>query len=441
MPRDWTVSLLKLAMLLLAGCFIGWLYDRALAGLLVASLGALGWQLYNLYRLDRWLRTGQLDTVPDGGGPWPLVFAKIHYLREKSRRRQQRWRKLVRELRASAGAFPDGGVLLTPRHEIVTFNIAAQRLLGLQKSRDRGQRIENLLRHPDFITYLGDAEFNRSVDLPGPTGGDTWISCRMIPYGPEQSLLLVRDITSTVRLERTRRDFVANASHELRTPLTVITGYLEVMADDQRMAQDWRQPLAEMRTQSLRMGQLLDDLLQLSRLESSSPCSLEHSVDMGVVARLARQEALAMPGRPEQVDVRVESAAGVLGDPTELHSVVSNLVSNAVRYTPREGAVSIVWRTDETGGYLEVRDTGIGIAEEDIPRVTERFYRTDRGRARQKGGTGLGLAIVKHALRRHDADLDIRSRPGEGSTFICHFPPHRIALSSAPSGMPAPDEA
>lgn len=441
MPRDWTASLLKLAMLLFAGCFVGWLYDQALAGLLIAVCGALGWQLYNLYRLDDWLRSGQLDTVPDGGGPWPLVFARIHYLREKSRRRQQRWRQLVRELRASAGAFPDGGVLLTTRHEIVTFNTAAQRLLGLQKSRDRGQRIENLLRHPDFVTYLREADFSRSVDLPGPTGGDTWISCRMIPYGPEQSLLLVRDITSTVRLERTRRDFVANASHELRTPLTVITGYLEVMSDDERIPEDWRQPLAEMRTQSLRMGQLLDDLLQLSRLESSTPCSLEHAVDMGAIARLARQEAMAMPERPERVDVRIESPAVVLGDQTELHSIVSNLVSNAVRYTPCEGAVSIVWRTDEAGGHLEVRDTGMGIAEEEIPRVTERFYRTDRGRARQKGGTGLGLAIVKHALRRHDADLEIRSRLGEGSAFICHFPPHRVALSSVPSGMPSPGAA
>lgn len=441
MPRDWTASLFKLVMLALAGCFVGWLYDQALAGLLISVCGALGWQLYNLYRLDGWLRTGQLDTVPDGEGPWPRVFARIHYLQEKSRRRQQRWRQLVRELRASAGAFPDGGVLLTIRHEIVAFNTAAQRLLGLQKSRDRGQRIENLLRHPDFISYLDEADFSRSVDLPGPTGGDTWISCRMIPYGPEQSLLLVRDITGTVRLERTRRDFVANASHELRTPLTVITGYLEVMSDDERIAQHWRQPLVEMRVQSLRMGQLVDDLLQLSRLESSTPCSLEHAVDMGAIVRLARQEVLAMTERPERVEARIESPAAVLGDQTELHSIVSNLVSNAVRYTPREGAVSIVWRTDEAGGHLEVRDTGMGIAEEEIPRVTERFYRSERGRARQKDGTGLGLAIVKHALRRHDADLEIRSRPGEGSAFICHFPPHRVALSSVPSGMPAPGAA
>lgn len=440
MAGDWTASLLRLAAVLLAGFFIGWFYDQAAIGGLLAALGALAWHLCNLYRLDLWLRTGQLDTVPDGAGPWPPVFARIHYLREKSRRRQRRWRQLVRELRASAGAFPDGGVLLTTRHEIVTFNAAAQRLLGLRKARDRGQRIENLLRHPDFVAYLEEGDFSRSVDLPGPTGSDSWISCRMIPYGPEQSLLLVRDITATVRLEQTRRDFVANASHELRTPLTVITGYLEVMADDGRMPADWRQPLAEMRTQSLRMGQLLDDLLQLSRLESATPCSLDHAVDMAAIAGLVRQEALAMPERPGRIELGIESEACVLGDQNELHSIVSNLVSNAVRYTPHEGSVSILWRTDETGGHLEVRDTGIGLAEEEIPRITERFYRTDRGRARQKGGTGLGLAIVKHALRRHDADLEIRSRLGEGSVFICHFPPCRLAVSSSVAGISAPDE-
>lgn len=441
MPRNWTAWLLRLAALLLAGLFIGWLYDQAALGGLAAALGALAWHLYNLYRLDTWLHTGRLDAVPDGTGPWPPIFARIHYMREKSRRRRKRWRQLVRELRSSAGAFPDGGVLLTARREIVTFNSAAQGLLGLKKARDRGQRIENLLRHPDFIAYLNEADFSYSVDLPGPTGNDIWISCRMIPYGPEQSLLLVRDITATVRLERTRRDFVANASHELRTPLTVIMGYLEVMSDDGRMPEDWRQPLAEMRIQSLRMGQLLDDLLQLSRLESANPCSMEHAVDVAALARLVRQEALAMPERPARVEVRIDSEAQVLGDQTELHSVVSNLVSNAVRYTPREGSVSILWRRDEAGGHLEVSDTGIGVAEEEIPRITERFYRTDRGRARQKGGTGLGLAIVKHALRRHDADLEIRSRLGEGSTFICHFPPHRLALSSAEPGILAPDGA
>jgi two-component system phosphate regulon sensor histidine kinase PhoR len=430
MPRAWTSMLFRLASLLALGAMVGWLYDHAIAGMLVAALAILGWHLFNLYRLDKWLRTGRIEAIPDGVGIWPPVFARVEYIREKARRRRRRWWNLVREMRASAGAFPDGGVLLTARHEVITCNAAAERLLGLERIRDRGQRIENLLRHPEFVAYLDSPDRSGSVDLPGPVGGDNWISCRMIPYGPEQQLLLVRDITGTVRMERTRRDFVANASHELRTPLTVISGYLDALAEDNSAPGEWALPVAEMRVQSRRMEQLLDDLLQLSRLESDPPCSLGRAVDMVALIHSARKEALALPEHPAQVDVDVGSTARVLGDEAEIHSVLSNLVSNAVRYTPREGTIRISWNVDQDGGHLAVADTGIGIADDDIPRVTERFYRTDRGRARQKGGTGLGLAIVKHALRRHDADLEIRSRLGEGSTFTCHFPRHRIALSS-----------
>ncbi|GMW06617.1 MAG: two-component sensor histidine kinase [Nevskiales bacterium] len=429
MPSAWTTALLRLAILLGAGALVGWVYDNVFLGTLLASLGALGWHLFNLYRLDRWLQTGRIDVIPDGVGIWPPVFARIEYLREKSRRRRRRWRQLVREIRASASAFPDGGVLLDESHEIVTFNTAAQRLLGLRRRRDRGQRIENLLRHPDFVAYLRQGEYGRSIELPAPVGDDTWISCLMIPYGPKQQLLLVRDITPNMRLERIRRDFVANASHELRTPLTVINGYLETLADDGTAPADWRQPLAEMRTQSQRMRKLLDDLLELSRLESALPCPLDRPVDMVALAHAARKEALAMPQHPQQVEVAIHSTARVLGDEGDIHSVVSNLVSNAVRYTPVEGAIRIEWSADAQGGHLAVCDTGIGIVEEEIPRLAERFYRTARGRARQQGGTGLGLAIVKYALRRHEGELEIRSRPGEGSTFICHFPPHRLAVS------------
>jgi len=429
-PAIWKSSLLRLALLLGAGALLGWLYDLPLVGLLVAALAALAWHLVNLYRLDNWLRSGHLEVVPDGGGIWPPVFAKIEYIREKSRRRRRRWRDLVRELRASAGAFPDGGVLLNEKREILTFNVAAERLLGLRRARDRGQRIENLLRHPDFLAYLNGGEYANGLEMPAPTGADEWLFCLLIPYGPRQNLLLARDITANVRLERTRRDFVANASHELRTPLTVIRGYLDAMADDAEVPVAWRQPVADMRTQSERMRQLLDDLLQLSRLESAAPSSHEHAVDIGGILQAARQEALALGGESRTVEVRISSRARLLGEATEIQSVVSNLVSNAVRYTPAGGSITVTWSVDERGGRLAVTDTGIGIAEEDIPRITERFYRTDSGRARQKGGTGLGLAIVKHALRRHDAELEIRSKPGQGSTFTCHFPPHRLALSS-----------
>ncbi|MCC7256839.1 MAG: phosphate regulon sensor histidine kinase PhoR [Gammaproteobacteria bacterium] len=430
MSPVWSSSLLRHLAALAMGGLVGWLYDHAVVGLLGGALALLGWHLVNLYRLDTWLRTGHIEAVPDGVGIWPPVFARIEYLRDKVRHERRRWRRLVRELRASAGAFPDGGVLLDEKREIVAHNIAAERLLGLRRLRDRGQRIENLLRHPDFIAYLHGNDHGPGVEVPAPVGGDNWLFCLLIPYGPHQSLLLVRDITEDVRLERTRRDFVANASHELRTPLTVISGYLDAMAGDEDLADLWYEPITDMRAQSQRMSQLLDDLLQLSRLESGARCSHERAVDMAGLLQTARREAMVTPGSPRQVEVEIGSDARVLGDAAEMQSVVTNLVSNAVRYTPAAGTIRICWNVDDEGGHLTVADSGIGIAEEDIPRVTERFYRTDRGRAYHAGGTGLGLAIVKHALRRHDAVLEIRSRIGEGSQFTCHFPPHRLAVSS-----------
>ncbi|MCZ7654557.1 MAG: phosphate regulon sensor protein PhoR [Rhodocyclaceae bacterium] len=426
MPPVWTSALLRLAGLIIAGAIVGWFYDHMLLGALLVAIGSLGWHLYHLYRLDEWLRTGRLRGVTDGSGVWPPVFARIEYIREKSRRRRRRWRDVLRELRASAGAFPDGGVLLDGKHGIVTFNAAAARLLSLKKGRDRGQRIDSLLRHPDFVAYVAEGDFSRTIEVPAPAGGDTWISCLMIPYGPEQRLLLVRDITATLRVERMRRDFVANSSHELRTPLTVISGYLDALAGDERAPADWHAPLAEMRSQSTRMAQLLDDLLELSRLESAAPCGLEREVDMAALLQAARREALAMPERPRRVEVESASATGVLGDSRELHSVVSNLVSNAIRYAasggrgPHQLAGRPGRRPPGRRGYRH-RYRGRG-----HPADHRALLSNGPWQGAPAGGTGLGLAIVKHCLRRHEAELEIRSRPGERQHV-------HLSLSPAPA--------
>ncbi|MEO8223336.1 MAG: phosphate regulon sensor histidine kinase PhoR [Gammaproteobacteria bacterium] len=429
MPKVWTWTLLRYGIALLAGGCIGYVYDRATLGILLVAIGLLVWQLYNLYQLERWLAAGEIAEIPDGNGVWPPVFAKIQFIKGKAKRRGKRFRKLLKDLRASTEAFPDGGVILNSHHEIVNYNQAARALLGLKSRRDRGQRIENLLRYPDFIDYLNKPGERQAVDIPSPVGGDSWLSCRLIPYGPEQTLLLVRDVSQRIKIERVRRDFVANASHELRSPLTVIMGYLDALAEDERIPASWKPPIRMMQDQSLRMRRLVEDLLQLSKLESGRSVSRDHVVDVAAMLSAARKEALALPDHPDNIEIEIESPANLLGEETELQSIVSNLVVNAVRYTPPEGEVVIRWTVDGDGGHLVVKDTGIGIAEEDIPRVTERFYRADGGRARQRGGTGLGLAIVKHALRRHDAELEIHSRLGQGSTFVCHFPRDRLALS------------
>ncbi len=429
MPKVWTWTLIRYGAVLLLGGLIGALYGRALAGIALVALALLGWQLFNLYRLERWLTVGESVEIPDGMGVWPPVFARIQFIKTRAKKRGKRFRKLVKDLRASTEAFPDGGVILNSRHEIVNYNQAARALLGLKSRRDRGQRIENLLRHPDFIDYLNNPGERLSVEIPSPTGSETWLYCRLIPYGPEQTLLLIRDISQRVKIERVRRDFVANASHELRSPLTVIMGYLEALGDDGQLPESWRTPISAMQDQGLRMRRLVEDLLQLSKLESGQSVSREKVVNVAALLAAARKEALALPQHPARVEVELNSPANLLGEESELQSVISNLVTNAVRYTPPEGEVMISWSVDGQGGHLAVRDTGIGIADEDIPRVTERFYRADGGRARERGGTGLGLSIVKYGLRRHDAELEVRSKLGKGSTFICHFPRDRLAVS------------
>lgn len=413
---------------LAGGALIGWFYGSAAAGALLVALALLGWHLRNLYQLERWLTAGASTDIPAGEGIWPAIFAKLQFLKSRAKRRGKRFRRLVKELRASTEAFPDGGIILNSDREILNYNQAARRLVGLRPRRDRGQRIDNLLRHPDFVRYLDHPEDHQMVEIPSPLDPETWLSCRLIPYGPDQNLLLVRDISERVKIEKVRRDFVANASHELRSPLTVIMGYLDAVAEDDAMPANWRVPVAEMQESTVRMQRLVEDLLQLSRLESGKSVAKDTPVDVATLLATARKEVFAMAEQPVTIDVQVDSPVNLLGEETELHSVVSNLISNAVRYTPAGGSITIRWDVDGEGGHLSVQDTGIGIAPEDIPRITERFYRADSGRARQKGGTGLGLAIVKYALRRHDADLEIRSRVGAGSTFICHFPRDRLAL-------------
>ncbi|HSN71700.1 MAG TPA: phosphate regulon sensor histidine kinase PhoR, partial [Steroidobacteraceae bacterium] len=256
------------------------------------------------------------------------------------------------------------------------------------------------------------------------------LSLHVIPYGDTQQLLLVRDVTRQARLESLRRDFVANASHELRSPLTVIAGYLDTLADDASLDPAWREPIAEMHRQADRMRGIVDDLLELSRMEASAGEAEEDVVDVPGMLAMIRREVLALERRPATIELQLDSDARLLGNETEIHSAFQNLVSNAVKYTPDTGRVALRWWSDADGAHLAVSDTGIGIPEEHLPRLTERFYRVDPGRARRTGGSGLGLAIVKHALQRHGGTLEVASEPGQGSTFVCHFPERRVVPAS-----------
>lgn len=427
LPRVWVATFVQLALLGIAGVLVGWLYDAPLIGFLVAVLLALGWQLLWLYRLERWLRKKSVEYMPEGSGVWPRVFARIDFFRRRARRRGKRFKALVKQLRHATRTFPDGGVILNEQFEIVVYNEAAEQLLGLKK-KDRGLRIESLLRDPDFVAYKNSGDYSRTVQVRAPVNVDCWLSCHLVPYGLEQKMLLVRDVTQQHRADAMRRDFVANASHELRTPLTVISGYLDALAEDTSLSRDLVGPVTEMQRQSLRMRLLVDDLLRLSELESDRDPIAGTAVGIASILETARQETLASGRGPENIEIVLDSDDDLLGVEKEIQSVVSNLVSNAARYTPRDGLIRVRWWTDKKGGYISVTDTGSGIAREHIPRLTERFYRVENGRARigGEGGTGLGLAIVKHALLRHAASLNIQSELGKGSTFSCLFPRERV---------------
>ena len=395
---------------------------------MVAALLALLWQVRQLLSFDRALRTGNFEDFRQGEGIWEQIFSRFHYESEKATRRKLGYRQLLREVRKSTNAMPDGAVILNDENEIIFCNRAAKQLAGIKRKKDRGQRVDNILRDPELTRLLHADDQSLTVEIVSPIDDGGWLSCRVVPYGGDQKLLLLRDVTERMRLSKMRRDFVANASHELRSPLTVIAGYLDSLAHDHEMPADWAKPVTQMQGQARRMRHILGEMLELSRLESAGVAGADDSVD---VSRLLEDASSAFEGHADIASIVIDAEPGaqLSGSAAEIETVIVNLLSNAVRFTPTDGEITLTWRVDSAGADLIVADTGEGIDAEHIPRLTERFFRVDKGRARDKGGTGLGLAIVKHVLARYDAELIISSEPGEGSAFRCHFPSDRIKVA------------
>lgn len=415
----------------LLGAAVG-LYSGSLAwALLLSVVPYLLWHLVQLHRLVRWLSVGKLGELPEANGIWGRVFEGIYDLKRRNRKRKRRLAAMVSEFQASTAALPDAAVVINKDDEIVWFNDAARSLLKIS-NRDIGQRIGFLLRSPDFTRYMQIGDYDKAVELPAQDDPNVTISLRIVPYGNQQRLMIGRDVSHLRRLEQTRRDFVANASHELRTPLTVLKGYLDMMSGEgEGELQAWRAPLDEMLQQSERMERIIGDLLKLARLESSHTDVPEEAVNMADLLRELEQEAREISRGRHTLAFSLEDRTPMLGRRAELYSALSNLVFNALQYTPDGGEVRVRWWLDRQGAHFAVTDTGIGIAARDLPRLTERFYRVDVARSRETGGTGLGLAIVKHAVERHDGVLEIDSRIGVGSTFSCHFPRLRLVTEAA----------
>jgi two-component system phosphate regulon sensor histidine kinase PhoR len=427
LPSRWASQIAALGALLGSALLLGWWFGGAGWWLAGAALLYVAFTLRHLYWLDRALDGHRRVPLFETRGLWAEVFARVEKLRTKARNRKKKYHRLLREVRESTGALADGGIILNADNEIMWFNRAASNLLGLEQATDIGHRIDNLLRHPDFVAYL-KAPTGDGITVPSPRHETGWLHVQIIPYGTDQRLAIVRDVTNEKNVERTRRDFVANASHELRSPLTVISGYLEALGEAGDAPEAWRGPVAEMQRQAERMTRILRDLIELTRLESADASADRAFVDVVGMLKPIVQEFKGKAGPTVELDLKTDAA--LLGKESELHSIFYNLVNNAVRFTPPAGSVRVVWRADGDSAVFEVVDTGIGIPEEQIPRVTERFYRVDPGRSRASGGTGLGLAIVKHALQRHEGVLTITSREGEGSVFSCRFPKDRVVFRS-----------
>ncbi len=419
--------LVEMILFLVAGAVVGWLYGQASLGLLVAAIIALAWQVSRLLQFERALRTGNFEQFRVGEGIWEQIFSRFRFERERAVRRKKNYRMLLREIRKSTNAMPDGAVILDANNEIVTCNRAAKDLAGLKRKKDRGQRVDNILRDPELIRLLQSGDHKSTIEMMSPVRDGEWLDCRVVPYGGEQKLLLLRDVTERIRLSKMRRDFVANASHELRSPLTVINGYLDSLADDESIPPTWQKPVAQMRRQAARMRRILSEMLELSRLESAGALKTDEPVDIPELLESCRQ-AFEGHRKVAKVTIDAQSTAELRANKAEIETVIVNLLSNALRYTPEDGSITMTWQSDEEGADLIVSDTGEGIDPEYIPRLTERFFRVDKSRGRDDGGIGLGLAIVKHVLARHDAELIVTSQSGQGSEFRCHFPAERVVI-------------
>jgi two-component system phosphate regulon sensor histidine kinase PhoR len=422
----WSFALIRLLAAIAIAAFLGLIFGRM--GLwLTAVLGTvLAWQFVNLFRLHHWLRHRSQEEPPDVGGPWGDVIGLIGRIYRRKQFHKRRVTQLFREFRRLSAALPDGVVLLSENREIQWFNRTAGDLLGLRRKADLGLPIANLVRNPEFADYLQRPSSGSGVVIR-VMSGEIWLALFVIPVGG-QYLMLARDVTREARLEQMRKDFVANASHELRSPLTVISGYLDELADDAGIGAEWRGPVSDMRRQALRMREIVEDLLELSRLESTGDEAPMIAVDLPALLERLVADAKSSTSSVPHFELDIDYACALRGSESELHSIAANLISNAVKYTPAEGTITLRWGREDTGARLIVEDTGIGIAPEHLPRLTERFYRVDRSRARSLGGSGLGLSIVKHGLQRHGGRLEIRSEEGRGSAFVAHFPSRRVLL-------------
>ncbi|MEO6421759.1 MAG: phosphate regulon sensor histidine kinase PhoR [Candidatus Nitrotoga sp.] len=411
----------------------------AIAGALLATLLFsmflllhLVLHLRQLEALDFWLADSDKRMVPDGPGLWEDVFTRLNRMVRKHRKEHEQRVAALQHMEQATSALPEGVAILDEAYHIEWCNPLSEHHFSLDSKRDIGQQITYLARQPEFVQYLALHDFSEPLVLSDARQNGLTLSIKLIPYGDNKRLLISRDITHLERIETMRRDFVANVSHELRTPLTVVNGFVETLHDMPNLENSMaRRALHLMGEQTQRMERLVDNLLTLSKLENTLNGLQEETVDVSGLLRTLYKEAQSLSEGKHTLQLELTSSCALLGNADELRSAFGNLISNAIHYTPQGGEVLVSWHEQGDWVIFSVQDSGIGIAPQHIPRLTERFYRVDRSRSRETGGTGLGLAIVKHIASRHQARLEIASEEGKGSKFSIVFSASRRLPSRA----------
>lgn len=421
MLHGFSAELKRLIFFTLLCLLVGWAFGHIVLFLGLGGLLYIGYTLWQLWRLNQWLISKNEKQLPEADGIWGELFDNIYHLQRRQLQEKENLQAVINRVQEITSALKDGVILLDWRGHLDFWNPAAQRLLGFH-TKDQGLSVINFIRHPRFVSYIEDGNYSEPLELPSPRFSSKQLQFQITRFGKNERLIVVRDITQIHNLEQMRQDFIANVSHELRTPLTVISGYLETLADNNNLGATWQKPLQQMQQQAQRMSLLINDLLMLSKLETTEVGHNQKLIALEPLLQSIRNEAVALSGdKMQEITLSGEGNIQLLGNDKELHSAFSNLVINAVKYTPDNGKIAMRFWRDKHNCYFSVSDNGPGIENKHIPRLTERFYRVDASRNSSTGGTGLGLAIVKHVLMRHDAELKISSEVGKGSVFICVF--------------------
>jgi len=415
-------------------CLFLWLISGVTVALLVFSIVLLLYlasHIIWLHKLYLWFKNPVLKEIPEGSGLWQDVFTALLQYERNNISNQTQLSSALERFNLTANAIPDGLVILSPSNEIEWCTPHAESQLGLNLSTDKNLPVVNLIRDSHFIAYLYNEEFSEPFKLKSWRNPEVIFDIHLIPFASKQKLLICRDMTQLEKVDAMRRDFIANVSHELRTPLTVVGGFLETLSDmEGAVPEALKTYFAMMQEQTSRMRRIIEDLLTLSTIESNTENPSDDEIDMSNLLKSIKNDAMGLSQSlyktKHKIHLDADPTLNLTGAQDELQSAFSNLVSNAIRYTPKGSDVFISWGLKNEQPVFSVRDTGIGIEQQHIERLTERFYRVDRGRSRETGGTGLGLSIVKHILIRHQAKLEINSEIGVGSTFSVVFPKSRI---------------